>query len=143
MSVLTRMIARLLLLPTLAIAVAVLVKGYADVGDGFSAGVIAALAVLMQYLAFGRRVVERILPVHLAPAFGIAGLLIALLVIFWPALLGLPIVTHVPTPEQEVIKLGHLELHTAVLFDIGVFMLVLGFTLTTTDMLARARDWSP
>ena len=58
---LTRMVARLLLAPVLVVAVAVLIKGYADVGDGFAAGVIAALGVLLQYLAFGRAAVERAL----------------------------------------------------------------------------------
>ena len=57
-TVLTRMVARLLLAPVLVVAAAVLVKGYADVGDGFAAGVIAALGVLLQYLAFGRAAVR-------------------------------------------------------------------------------------
>ena len=39
-SVLTRFVARLLLLPTIIAAFAVLVKGYVQPGDGFAAGVI-------------------------------------------------------------------------------------------------------
>ncbi|HEU4898811.1 MAG TPA: MnhB domain-containing protein, partial [Actinomycetota bacterium] len=61
---LTRMVARLLLVPVLMVAAAFLIKGYVDVGDGFGAGVIAALGVLLQYLAFGRAAVERVLPVR-------------------------------------------------------------------------------
>ena len=53
-SVLTQMVARGLLAPTLVVATAILVKGYADVGDGFAAGVVAALGILLQFLAFGR-----------------------------------------------------------------------------------------
>ncbi len=45
-SVLTQTLARLLLAPILVVAVAVLVKGYADVGDGFAAGLVAALALV-------------------------------------------------------------------------------------------------
>ena len=41
----TRHVARLMLAPVLMIALAVLVKGYADVGDGFAAGVIAGDAL--------------------------------------------------------------------------------------------------
>ena len=83
---LTRMVARLLLAPVLVVAVAVLVKGYADVGDGFAAGVIAALGVLLQYLAFGRAAVERALPVRRAAQLAIGGLLAALAVVFVPVL---------------------------------------------------------
>ncbi len=39
-----RQAARLLLLPSWMIAFAILIKGYSDSGDGFSAGVIAAWA---------------------------------------------------------------------------------------------------
>jgi multicomponent Na+:H+ antiporter subunit B len=37
-TVLTRAVSRLLLAPVLMVAAAVLIKGYADVGDGFAAG---------------------------------------------------------------------------------------------------------
>jgi multisubunit Na+/H+ antiporter MnhB subunit len=77
-TILTRTVARLLLLPTLMVAVAVLVKGYSQTGDGFSAGVIAATGVLLQYLAFGRRAVRRVLPAGLAPVAIVLGLLLAL-----------------------------------------------------------------
>ena len=50
-----RVVARLLLAPTLIAAVAVLVKGYVQPGDGFAAGAVAALGIAMQYLAFGRK----------------------------------------------------------------------------------------
>jgi multicomponent Na+:H+ antiporter subunit A len=63
-SVATCLTRKLLLLPTLMAAVAILVKGYAEPGDGFSAGVVAALGILLQYLAFGREQVERLLPVR-------------------------------------------------------------------------------
>ena len=97
-TVLTRAVARLMLAPTLVLAVAVLVKGYADVGDGFSAGVIAAVAILIQYLAFGRAEAERALPLSLIPPAAFAGLLAALAIALWPALRGDPILTHLPPP---------------------------------------------
>ena len=53
-STMTRTVARLLLLPTLVTALAILVKGYTQPGDGFSAGVVAALGVLLQLMVFGR-----------------------------------------------------------------------------------------
>src|SRR3954471_3734278 len=53
MTVMTRALARLLLPVTMMVAAAVLIKGYADVGDGFSAGIIASLGVLLHYVSFG------------------------------------------------------------------------------------------
>src|SRR5919205_282198 len=99
-TVLTRTVARLLLLPTLMVAAAVLVKGYSQTGDGFSAGVIAATGVLLQYLVFGRRAVRRVLPGGLAPTAILIGLLLALLLAFVPTLLGRPVLTHAPAPNE-------------------------------------------
>jgi multicomponent Na+:H+ antiporter subunit B len=133
---LTRMVARLVLAPVLVVAVAVLVKGYADVGDGFAGGVIAALGVLLQFLAFGRAAVERALPVRRAAAVAVAGLLIALGVTFVPVLAGAAPLEHAPAPGAEVVHLGSLELITAVAFDVGVFLLVLGMAVATIRIVA-------
>ena len=51
--VVTRAVARLLYLPTLLVAAAILLKGFVETGVGFSAGVAGALGVLLRYLAFG------------------------------------------------------------------------------------------
>ncbi len=53
MTLITQTVARLLLAPLLVLAAAILVKGYTDVGDGFAAGVLAALGVIMYAVAFG------------------------------------------------------------------------------------------
>jgi len=132
---LTRMVARLLLGPVLVVAVAVLIKGYADVGDGFAAGVIAALGVLLQYLAFGRAAVERALPVWRAAQLAIGGLLVALAVAFVPVLAGGAPLQHGPAPGGKVVHLGSLELLTAVAFDVGVFALVLGLAVAFIHLI--------
>ena len=138
-TVLTQTIARLLFVPALIVAVGTLVKGYADTGDGFTAGVIAALAVLLQFVAFGEREVERFLPLCFAPAVAASGLVLTLTVAFVPVLLGRPVMTHAPGPGARVIHLGTFELLTAVLFDVGVFLLVFGFAVAAIGMLAAAR----
>jgi multisubunit Na+/H+ antiporter MnhB subunit len=139
-TILTQTIARLLLLPIFVAAIALLVKGYESTGDGFSAGVIAAIGVLLQYLAFGYRDVERQLHLRFAPEVAFSGLLLALLVVFLPVARGDPILTHLPQPGAEVVHLGTLELHTAVLFDVGVFLLVFGFAVTTMHIIAMTAD---
>jgi len=124
--ILTQVVSRLLLAPIIVIAIAVLVKGYADVGDGFSGGVIAALGILLQYLAFGRAETERMLPIRFIPLLAFVGLLLAIAVTALPLLQGDALLTHFPRPGGDVIELGTLELITAVAFDASIFLLVLG-----------------
>ena len=137
-SLLTRVVAKLLLLPTLVAAFAILVKGYTQPGDGFSAGVVAGLGVVLQYLACGREEAERLPGVRHAGIVAFAGLLLALLVAFAPVLLGDPVLTHYPPPGAKVLHFGTLEVLTAVLFDVGVFLLVFGFAVGTVGMISRS-----
>lgn len=142
-TILTETVARLLIAPAFAVAAAILVKGYADVGDGFAAGVVAGLGILLLFAAFGARATHRVLPVRRAFAVAVSGLLVALAVGFAPLLAGDPPFTHRPAPEEPVVKLGTLELISAVAFDVGVFALVLGVVVGSLDYAARVRkgDW--
>jgi multisubunit Na+/H+ antiporter MnhB subunit len=139
-SVVTRVVARMLLAPILVVAVAILVKGFTDVGDGFSAGVVAALGILLQYVTLGREEVERTLPVRLLPHAAFVALLGALAVALVPLLRGDPILTHLPPPGAEVTTVGKLELMTAVAFDACVFVLVLGAVVGIVHAVARAYE---
>lgn len=135
-SVMTRTIARLILLPTLVTAVAFVVKGYASTGDGFSGGVVAGTAVVLQFLAFGpRELMARFPRLRYAPWLTFGGLLLGLLTAFAPLLLGDPILTHYPRPGEHVPHLGLLALHTAVVFDIAVFFVVFGFVVSVLGLI--------
>ena len=137
-SVLTRMVARGLLAPTLVVSLAILVKGYSDVGDGFAAGIVAALGILLQFVAFGRDQVAAALPVRAAPVIALAGLTLAVAVFTLPLLAGGAPLEHWPPPGEEPIHVGSLEIITAVAFDIGVFLLVVGSAVAIIDALASA-----
>ncbi len=137
MSPIVRVVAPRLLGPALMVAAAIIVKGYADVGDGFSAGVIVALAVALQYIALGADSVEASLPVlRRAPQIAVAGLLTALAVGFGPVMFGDPPFTHFPPPGEAPVKVGRLELITAVAFDLGLFALVAGVLVIVVHQLA-------
>lgn len=140
-TILTRSMARALLLPIFVVAVATMVKGYAGAGDGFSAGVIAALGVLLQYVAIGAEETERSPIVHYASAGALVGMAIALAVAFLPALGGAAVLTHWPGPGEHVVHVGSLELITAMLFDVGVFLIVFGFGVGAIGTIARATHW--
>jgi multicomponent Na+:H+ antiporter subunit B len=137
-SVVIEVVAPRLLGPAVMIAAAIIVKGYTDVGDGFSAGVIVALAIALRYVTLGIERTERSLRVlaH-SPVIAAGGLLLALAVGFLPVAAGDPPFTHRPGPGEEVVKLGTLELISAVAFDMGVFLLVCGVLVTLVHQLAR------
>lgn len=144
MSMVIEVIAPRLLGPALMVALALIVKGYTDVGDGFSAGVIVALAIALRYIALGRDRAERTLPVlRYAPAIATGGLLVALAVGVFPVFVGEPPFTHLPPPGEPVVKIGTLELITAVAFDLGLFLLVTGVLVTLVHQLADLVEEEP
>ncbi len=135
MSPVLDVVAPRLLAPAIMLAAALIVKGYTDVGEGFSAGVIVALAVGLRYVTLGSRRADRTLAIaRRADAVAAVGLLIAFAFGFAPTLLGQPPFTHWPLPGEDVIHVGTLELTTAIGFDLGLFLLVVGSLV----MLIRA-----
>jgi multicomponent Na+:H+ antiporter subunit B len=127
MSPVIDVVAPRLLGPAVMVAAAIIVKGYTDVGDGFSAGVIVALAVGLRYVALGSERAERTLPIarqaHIVAAIG---LLVALGFGFCGLLVGAPPFTHFPRAGEPVVHIVTLDLSTAIGFDVGLFLLVAG-----------------
>jgi len=61
----------------------------------------------------------------------------SLAVVLYECVTGQPPFTHAPGPGEEVVRLGTLELVTAVLFDLGLFVLVACALVAMTQQLAR------
>lgn len=131
-------IARLILIPGWIMALALMLKGYVDIGDGFSAGVIAALVVVIQGLAFGAEEMEQMVLARMAPMMAFVGLAIAYGIAFIPPVFGHPIMLHQPTMNSSAVHFGVLEFITPVLFDIAVFMVVYGFCVGAMMAVSRA-----
>jgi multisubunit Na+/H+ antiporter MnhB subunit len=137
-SPLTVLVARVVTAPILIVALATLVRGYKGVGDGFAGGLIAALAVLLQYPAFGPDGARRLLPVHRAPQVALAGLFGALVLAVAPLAWGDPVLTHAPAPGTEPAHVGSIDIATAFAYDVAIFVLVLGVVVAIFDALAHA-----
>lgn len=99
-------------------------RGHHLPGGGFIAGVVVVAAVALEGLAFGSRAAAAVLPVA-APTLLGGGLTLALLTVIGPLFFGLAPLTsafgylHLPL-------LGKVEWATATLFDLGVFLIVVG-----------------
>jgi multisubunit Na+/H+ antiporter MnhB subunit len=126
MSPVVTAVARRVVPIALVLAAALLVKGYTGTGDGFVAGAVVAVALGLQLAAGGPEEARRQPLVRRAGPIAMGGLLVALLVAFAPVASGSPLLTHVPAAGEEVTKVGSVELTTALAFDVGVFLLVVG-----------------
>ncbi len=138
-TILVQFVARMIFLPILILSVTVFLRGYSAIGGGFSAGLLAAIGFILQMIAFGYREVYDSLYLKYAHYVALTGLLVALAATFGPTLIGYPPATTFPRPGGSVIEIGALELDTAILFDFGVYLLVLGFTVTMMSLFVYAR----
>ncbi len=101
------------------LSVYILLRGHNAPGGGFIGGLVGAGAVVVYAYAFGARHARRALRWHPIPLAG-TGLVLALLSGL-PALFGgLPYLTHLWS------DIGALKLGTTYLFDLGVFLVVVG-----------------
>lgn len=139
MSVLTDLIARLLLPPALVVAVALIVRSHSAPGDGFSAGLVAAMAFLvMDVLQTEESHLPLLSPIAKPHWFGAIGLLPMLGVAFLPLVFGLSPLEH--RPEGNAPSVGELHLDTAFLFDAGIAVLVIGVTLFAVRLFDPALE---
>jgi multicomponent Na+:H+ antiporter subunit B len=137
MSPILDVVAPRLLAPAVMLAAALIVKGYTDVGEGFSAGVIVGLAIGLRYVTLGPGRADRTLSLaRRADVIAAGGLLVAFAFGFWGLAFGQPPFTHWPPPGDAVIRVGTLELTTAVGFDVGLFLLVMGSLVLLIRSLA-------
>ncbi len=106
------------------LAAYLLVRGHDLPGGGFAAGVTMAIGFLLQYLAGGTRWVEerlRILPVRWIGF----GLLLGVATGLGSFIFGYPFLTSY-FRYAELPLIGEMPMATALLFDLGVFSLVVG-----------------
>ena len=110
-------------------------RGHDLPGGGFAAGITVSVALILLYMARGARWVETHLRVRPVRWIG-AGLLLAVVTGLGSLAFGHPFLTsHFQYAELPV--LGRIPLASAVLFDLGVFCLVVGATTLMLVALAH------
>jgi len=118
-------------------AVYLLLRGHNEPGGGFIGGLGSALSIIMLSLAFGVERTQRIIRVDPARLAAI-GLVVALFTALLSAFVGEPLLRHFHWEWQDVPGLGALEVGTPLLFDIGVFFVVVGASTKLIFVLARS-----
>lgn len=112
----------------LAFAVYILLAGHHHPGGGFVAGLVTTSAFLLLHIAFGQQFGKSILPVDFK-IVGAVGVLVALLTGSGALLFGAPFLTHTFATLQFPV-FGMTEVATAMLFDVGVYLAVVGTMMT-------------
>ncbi|MBF3114960.1 DUF4040 domain-containing protein, partial [Pseudomonas aeruginosa] len=128
-------LSRVLLPLALLISVFIFLRGHNLPGGGFIAGLVTAIALVLQYIASGSQWVEQRLPLNYAAMAG-AGVLIAGLTGLGSWLFGYPFLTSA-FGHFELPLIGEIELATAMLFDLGVYLTVVGAALLILSYLGK------
>ncbi len=132
---------RMLLPLALLVGVYIFLRGHNEPGGGFIAGLVVAIALVSQYMAsgFGWSQARMRIDYHAIVA---AGVLIAGLTGVGAWLAGRPFLTsdygYVTLP-----LVGKFELATAMLFDLGVFLAVVGGVMLALANLSRVARSTP
>lgn len=121
----------------LGFAVYLLLAGHNLPGGGFVGGLMTSAAVILMYMSYGIETVEKVLPINFRTLIPI-GLLIAVLTGVGSFLFDAPFLTQTFGHFNFPI-FGDIELATAMLFDIGVYLTVLGVTITIIMTIATDR----
>ena len=119
----------------LLLAIHLFLRGHDLPGGGFAAGVAIAIAFVLQYMASGARRFEARLTIRPLAWIG-AGLLIALAAGAGSWIFGYPFLTSW-FQYADLPLLGRVPLASAVAFDLGVVVLVVGATVLTLIALAH------
>ena len=128
----------------LVVSLYIFLRGHNLPGGGFIAGLITSLALVIQYIALGQDQAERLLKAKSGRLYEIwigVGLVIAGLSGIGAWLWGRPFLTSAHIYVSPPI-LGEMHLASAAIFDLGVYITVVGATMLMISVLGDSRHTS-
>ncbi|MBM3714842.1 MAG: Na+/H+ antiporter subunit A [Actinobacteria bacterium] len=137
-SILLEMIIRVLFHSIMVVSLYLLFAGHNLPGGGFAGGLVAGMALVMRYIAGGRWELGAAAPTDAGRLLG-AGMSIAVLCAIVPIFFGYaPLQSF--TFEGELPLIGHWEFVTSTIFDVGVYLVVIGLVLDVLRSLGAEVD---
>jgi len=112
--------------------------GHNTPGGGFAGGLTAGLALVLRYLAGGRYELGETLPLDAGKILG-AGLCLSAGTAFASVLVGAPALSSALI-EVDLPVLGTVKFVTALFFDLGVYLIVVGLVLDVLRSLGARID---
>ncbi|TFD25359.1 Na+/H+ antiporter subunit A [Cryobacterium lyxosi] len=137
-SILIEVLVRLLFHPAMIVSIYLLFAGHDLPGGGFAGGLLAGLALVARYLAGGRYELSEAAPIDPGKLLGFGVILavgMAVVSLFFD---GLPLESAYFTATVPV--LGDLSFGTSTIFDIGVYLVVIGLTYDILRSLGSEID---
>ncbi len=111
--------------------------GHNAPGGGFIGGLMTAAAIILMYMAYGEKAINKVLPINYRTLLTI-GLLIAIATGVGSFMFGEPFLSQ--TFDYYTFPIfGEMELATALLFDLGVYLTVIGVTMTIVLTISSDR----
>jgi multicomponent Na+:H+ antiporter subunit B len=110
--------------------------GHYSPGGGFIGGLMTAAALVLLLLAFDAKTLTNVLPINYR-IMSATGLLIALATSLHSVFFDRPFLTHA-YDKFDLPLLGEQTLHTAITFDLGVYLVVIGVTMTIIQTIGES-----
>lgn len=137
-SIMLEVIVRILFHTIIVVSIYMLFAGHNLPGGGFAGGLIAGMALVMRYVAGGPYELGAAAPTDAGRLLG-AGMALAVACALVPLLFGeAPLTSWFVETTLPVI--GHIEFVTSTLFDIGVYLVVIGLVLDVLRSLGAEVD---
>ncbi|MFT4259710.1 Na+/H+ antiporter subunit A [Microbacterium sp.] len=137
-SILLEVIVRILFHTIIVVSIFLLFSGHNLPGGGFAGGLVAGMALVMRYIAGGRWELGAAAPTDAGRLLG-SGLVLAVGSALVPLLFGQAALTSTFW-EWEWPGFGHMEVVTSTIFDIGVYLVVIGLVLDVLRSLGAEVD---
>ncbi|MDZ8200670.1 Na+/H+ antiporter subunit A [Microbacterium sp. SSW1-59] len=137
-SMMLEVVVRILFHTIIVVSLYLLFAGHNLPGGGFAGGLVAGMALVMRYVAGGRYELGAAAPTDAGRLLGV-GMTIAVACAIVPLLFSAPPLTRWFV-EAETDLLGHVEFVTSTVFDIGVYLVVVGLVLDVLRSLGAEVD---
>ncbi|MDH6181609.1 multicomponent Na+:H+ antiporter subunit A [Microbacteriaceae bacterium SG_E_30_P1] len=137
-SILLEVVVRLIFHAVIVVSLYILFVGHNAPGGGFAGGLVAGMALVARYLAGGRVELGAAAPVDAGKLLG-TGLLLAVGTALVPLFVGAEALTSAWIPLVPP-EFGSLDFVTSTIFDIGVYLVVVGLVLDVLRSLGAEVD---
>ena len=132
--------AKVVFLVIITFSINLFFSGHYTPGGGFVGGLLAAGAIILLLLAYDLKTLKRMIRIDNKRMIT-AGLAVCLIVPILLMFFGNPFLTHQYTYLQLPV-FGEVPLHSAILFDVGVYIIVAATTLLIITLLASEQFMS-
>lgn len=137
-SIILEVVVRILFHTIIVVSIYLLFAGHNLPGGGFAGGLVAGMALVMRYIAGGRYELGAAAPSDAGLLLG-GGMTLAIACAVVPVFFGAAPLTSAFF-EATIPVLGHIEFVTSTIFDVGVYLVVIGLVLDVLRSLGAEVD---